>query len=131
MLDRPTLRALRTAMQKTLDEHLDFDGVAVEVGSASFAPDGSNATFKLVVSTTNSDGTVNTKIGEDFKRNAVRWGLAPDDLGREFSSGADTYEIVGAKPRSPKYPILAKCKRSGKTFKFHPNQVKAYLAIPT
>jgi len=127
MFDRAKVRELRDAIQSALDEHLDFDGVKIDVGRASF--NHTTATFKLEVGTENSDGSVNTKDGETFKRNAVLWGLSPDDLGKEISNGNDTFEIIGANTRAKKYPILVKSVSNGKVYKMSAQQVVLYMKM--
>ena len=47
------------------------------------------------------------------------------DLGQEFQRSGKTFTIVGLKPRSKKYPILAKCS-DGKTYKLPVDLVNMY-----
>jgi len=70
--------------------------------------------------TTKWSFTVETEAGvpADFARHAPRFGLTETDYGREFATHQGSYELCGFKPRSPKYPILGRCTRTGKTYKF-------------
>lgn len=47
------------------------------------------------------------------------------ELGDEFKYDGKTYTIVGLKPRSKRYPILAKCS-DGKTYKLTVELVNMY-----
>jgi hypothetical protein len=64
-----------------------------------------------------------TKEATDFNRFAASFGITKK-LGDTFFFRYETYEIVGLKPRSSKYPLLAKNISSGKTFKFPANVAK-------
>jgi hypothetical protein len=120
--DRKALQALRPKIEKALQELAEAEGISIDLGSARFSSD--NATFKLVLSTVNTDGTVNTKEGEDFKFYAPnRYGLKAEALDATFTRQGEQWTITGCKPRSTKYPILAK-NRNGKTYKFAPEDVK-------
>jgi len=127
-IDRSVCRLLRERLDISLKALAEELGVEIEAGNASF--NGSNATFKLKISTKNNDGTVNSKEAEDFKMYAFRWGLKPEDLNKEVIINGETYRISGAKPRSSKYPILAEQltgSRAGTTFKFTPFRIQLAL----
>lgn len=120
--DRKRVKSLRPKIEKALQELAEAEGISIDLGSARF--DSNNVTFKLVLSTVNTDGTVNTKEGEDFKfYGPNRYGLKAEALDATFTRNGEQWTITGCKPRSTKYPILAK-NRNGKTYKFHPSDVK-------
>jgi hypothetical protein len=119
---KPRIKALRPKIEKALQELAEAEGISIDLGSARF--DSSNCTFKLVLSTVNQDGTVNTKEGEDFKfYGPNRYGLKAEALDATFTRQGESWTITGCKPRSSKYPILAK-NRNGKTYKFAPDDVR-------
>lgn len=124
-IDRSTCRLLRDKINESLQELAQELGVTIEAGNASFT--NSNVTFKVNIATKNEDGSVNTKEAEDFRRYAARYGLKPDDLGREFTSNGKRFKITGAKPRASRYPILAERIPDGKGYKFAPFQVQVAL----
>jgi hypothetical protein len=120
--DKSTIKALRPKIEAALQELAEAEGISIDLGSARF--DSSNCTFKLILSTVNTDGTVNTKEGEDFKfYGPNRYGLKAEALDATFTRQGEQWTITGCKPRSSKYPILAK-NRNGKTYKFAPEDVK-------
>lgn len=43
-------------------------------------------------------------------------------LGTKFTFRGEQFEIVGLKPRSPMYPLLAKSMKNGKRYKFNIDQ---------
>ena len=124
MLDRKKCGEIRDALAAHF-ESFDFEGVNLSLGSARFSD--KVVTFKLECAMPNEDGTATSKIGEDFKLYCHRYNLTPDDFGKEFSNGVDTFTIEGCKPRSSKYPILGKNVRTGKVYKFPAEQVRRSL----
>jgi len=114
--DRPTIKRLRSEIDDALLELSEKYGIEIKTGSASFS--NTNVTFKLELATVGSDGEVNTKEMDDFRHNAWRFGLSEDDLGKEFTHRGNRYRVVGMKPRSPKYPIIAERIGDGARFKF-------------
>jgi len=124
-IDRPTCRLLRERINESLQTLADELGVEIEAGNASYS--GANATFKLLISTKNTDGTVNSKEAENFKVYAYRWGLSPDDLYKTFDSKGETYKITGASPRASRYPILAERVSDSREFKFPADIIKRLL----
>ena len=123
--DRTNLRMIREMIDQELADLGERLGVSIKAGSASFTSN--NATYKLQIATISEEGEICTKEAEDFKLYCFRWGLAPDDLGREFNFRGNTYTITGAKPRSYQYPILATRGYDGKSFKFAVDQIKSML----
>jgi hypothetical protein len=64
------------------------------------------------------NGIVASKEASDFKRLASKYGLSPDDLGKEFVGvNGKKFKLLGCKPRSSKYPLVAEEVGSGKKFK--------------
>ena len=124
MLNKQKVRQMSKEIQSVLDKHLSLDGIKVKLGAGSF--NDVFVTFKLECATINADGTVNSKLVDDFKFYCSRYGLKPDDIGKEFATNGDTYIIEGCKPKSSKYPIIGK-RSDGKSFKFSPEQVKLNL----
>lgn len=129
-MDRSSIRDI----QATITNHLtgiadivkEHHGVVIKVGSARFGMN--NATIKLEISDISENGEAITKEAEDFKLHCRAWGLAPADLGKTFKSpyADETYTIIGAKPRSRKFPILGKG-TNGKIYKFSHIMIKTAL----
>lgn len=119
-LDRTAVRRINDDIQSALDAVAKRYGVQIKVGNSRFSD--SNCTTKIDISTVNEGGTVMTKEATDFNRFATSFGITKK-LGDTFEFRYDTYEIVGLKPRSSKYPVLAKNVSNGKTFKFPANVI--------
>ena len=127
-IDRSTIKLIRDRIDAALTDLADELGVTIKVGHASYSS--SNVTYKVEVATESDDGTANTKDAEAFRLNAKAWGLSPDDLGKTFAvprHPRTIYKIIGARPQSWKYPILAET-QNGKVYKFPASSVKAALA---
>lgn len=119
-LDRTAVRRINEDIQSALDAVAKRYGVQIKVGNSRFS--NTNCTTKIDISTVNEGGTVMTKEATDFNRFAASFGITKK-LGDTFEFRYDTYEIVGLKPRSSKYPVLAKNLSNGKTFKFPANVI--------
>jgi len=119
-LDRTAVRRINDDIQSALDAVAKRYGVQIKVGNSRFS--NTNCTTKIDISTVNEGGTVMTKEATDFNRFASSFGITKK-LGDTFDFRYDTYEIVGLKPRSSKYPVLAKNLSNGKTFKFPANVI--------
>lgn len=119
-LDRAAVRRINNDIELALKAVADRYGVQIKVGNSRFS--NTNCTTKIDISTVNEGGTVMTKEATDFNRFAASFGITKK-LGDTFDFRYDRYEIVGLKPRSSKYPVLAKSLSSGKTFKFPANVI--------
>lgn len=119
-LDRTAVRRINDDIQSALDAVAKRYGVQIKVGNSRFS--NTNCTTKIDISTVSEGGTVMTKEATDYNRYASSFGLTKK-LGDTFEFRYDTYEIVGLKPRSSKYPVLAKNLSNGKTFKFPTNVI--------
>jgi hypothetical protein len=73
------------------------------------------------------DGSVLDPERLRFEALAEAFGLSPADLGRQFSTGRETFRLTGIDPRRPKYPISAERIPDGKGFKFTGDQVALLL----
>ena len=114
-LDRTAVRRINDDIQSALDAVAKRYGVQIKVGNSRFS--NTNCTTKIDISTVNEGGTAMTKEATDFNRFAASFGITKK-LGDTFEFRYDRYEITGLKPRSSKYPVLAKNLSNGKTFKF-------------
>lgn len=125
-ITKALLKEVRSDIDEALKAVGQKHGLQMKCGNASFIP-GGNGTMKVEMSSITEGGQVVSKIEEDFKFYASRYGLKPSDLGRTFRNWDGTvYTIVGCKPKAHKYPILA-TDPSGKRFKFQSYTVKTAL----
>ena len=73
------------------------------------------------------DGTVFDPEKAKFELPARNYGLSPDDFGQEFSTGRETFRIVGIETRRPKYPINVERQPDRQGFKFTAENVAMCL----
>ena len=119
-----SLAILRADITAALATVAKTHGITIATGRCTYT--GQTATFKLDIGTISGDGVAVTKEAESFTRNAVIFGLLPEDLGKSFVSGGLSFVVAGLKPASTKYPILAR-REDGKVFKFGEDTVKRLL----
>ena len=127
--NRTNLPVLRMAMAASLAAIESQYGIKITVGNARFLAD--NATFKIEMATIGTAGVANTRERDAFKREAVLYGLKPDDLDKEITYGGQRYIIKGLNTRRSKYPIVATRVRDGKTILLTVDGVKSALLRST
>lgn len=120
-LDRASVRQINSEIESALKAVAEKYGIAIKVGNSRFS--NTNCTTKIEIATVAESGEVLTKEAVDFNRYASSMFQITKKLGDTFECRYDTYEIIGLKPRSSKYPVLAKNLANGKTFKFPANAV--------
>lgn len=120
-LDRTSVRQINSEIESALKAVAEKYGVAIKVGNSRFS--NNNCTTKIEIATVAESGEVLTKEAVDFNRYASSMFQITKKLGDTFEFRYDTYEIVGLKPRSSKYPVLAKNLSNNKTFKFPANAI--------
>jgi len=82
-IDRQACDLLRDAINENCAEIAKELGVKITCKSGSF--DSGQVTFKVECAVLNENGEAQTKEASDFKFYAARYGLKPEDLGREFT----------------------------------------------
>jgi hypothetical protein len=119
---RSTVRALQEKLEIALKELGEAEGVEFNLGNRTrFSA--TQCSIKLECSAVGGDGTVSSKVAEDFKIYCHRYNLVPENLGDTFTFQGKPYKITGCKPQSSKFPILGE-RSDGKVFKFRPTDVK-------
>jgi len=120
--DRQNIRQINSEIESAIKSIAEKYGLEVKLGSTRFT--NSNFTTKLQVATVGEGGITMSKEATDFNRYKSYLGIKMD-LGQEFVRNGNTYTIIGLKPRSTKYPVLAKC-TDGKTYKLPVELVNMY-----
>ena len=69
------------------------------------------------------DGTAFDPERLRFEALAEAFGLSAEDYGRQFSTGRETFRLIGIDPRRPKYPISAEPVPDGQGVKFTADRV--------
>ncbi len=83
---------------------------------------------KIEVAEVTDDGVAKTPERVAFIKEAMYYGLSPEDLDAEFTASGVTYKIIGLAPRKRKYPIVAARQPDGKLYKFGAETVVRMLA---
>lgn len=120
--NRQNIRQINSELEAALKQVAEKYGLEVKLGNTRFT--GDNFTTKVQVATVGEGGITMSKEATDFNRYKTILGINMD-LGQEFQRSGKTFTIVGLKPRSTKYPILAKCS-DGKTYKLPVDLVNMY-----
>ncbi len=98
-------------------------GVTLSVETISADRDGS----KFSVSVKGVVGTPEEAAKKDFIKLAARYGLAPEDLGREIVLSGKTYKIAGLEVRRGRAKVQVTRQPDGKSFTALPGQVSNAL----
>jgi len=116
-----TLDTFRTEFNDTVKELAKKHNVQIELGTMRYGAENFKATLSVSNVQKSTDGTILSKEAQDYLELTKRgWSPYSDlpELGAKFYSRGVEYQISGAKPRSRKYPILAKQVKSGASYKF-------------
>ena len=114
-LNKVTIKNIRKRLTTAVKPLAKELGVAIDLGNCTFGKN--NCRFQLNVALLDSDGKVITEEVDCFRDNARSFGFEPDDLGKKFVFQGRSYTIFGLKPKSHKFPIIARSD-NGKTYKF-------------
>ena len=114
-LDKSTMQYIRKRLKATVEPLAKELGVVIDLGSCTFQT--SNCRFQLKVAVLDCDGKAITEEADAFRRSAILFGFESADLGKEFTFQGQPYAICGFKPKSRKYPVIARS-GNGKDYKF-------------
>ena len=129
--NRNNLAQLRPALQQRLSEVGEEFGIAISLGSMSFSGTETTARLKMIAVGDNAkegESIEDSKARIEFEENAWRFDLKPEHFGQVVTIRGETFEIVGIKPRSRKYPVLGKSKANGSVYKLPAESVIRQLA---
>ena len=116
--NKAQLKALRTAMQKALDE-AGLDGMTIEVGNCSYS--GGEATYKVKVLLDGAE----TEEQQTLKMYADMFGL---DLNKTHTVQGKTLKLSGYNSRARKTPYLANEVGTDKTYRISTDQAHLWFA---
>lgn len=114
-LDKATVTYIRKRLKAAVKPLAEELGVVIDLGHCTFQA--SNCRFQLKVAVLDSKGKGITEEVNSFRSNAKLFGFEPSDLEREFVFQGQTYTICGFKPKSRKFPVIARS-GNGKDYKF-------------
>jgi hypothetical protein len=123
-MDRTTANRLGEELEAAAQVIAAKYGLQAKRKSGKF--DDGSFTGKIEFAIIGEGGLAETREVGDFKRYAEMYGLAADDLGREFTANGRRYKICGLAMSSRRLPILAST-ADGKIYKFTADGVKKVL----
>lgn len=120
--DKPIVRNVRSRLDEAL-KNLEAElGVSIKVGNATFSA--STVTFKVEISTVNSDGVAKTE-----ERTALETHY-PDYVDLEIRlSNRKTGKVIGLNQRAHSYPFIVEAS-DGKTYKLSKSQLELMSKPP-
>jgi len=111
------VQEIRRQLNKYVTQTAGRAGLSVDEG---FTIDGDNAVISFTLKV-DEGAAFNTPEATEFKLYAKSYGLTPEHLGREFTTGfgsaKQTYTLIGCKRTRYAYPALGRNVRTGKVFK--------------
>ena len=121
--DKPTIKAIRMAMDNALATVEKEYGITISTGNARFS--GNEVTFKVKANTMGNDGTVNTKEAQmfDLYKNSI--GLGHLNVGDTINLQGKSFTIAGYNTRARKSPINI-TDAQGRGYKCSVDMVKMY-----
>ena len=111
--DKDVIMKIMNDVNEALKKIGNNYGISFTKNKVKFSTDLFRTKLECVV---NKNGLDTKKILWD--RYCGLFNLSPDDYGRKFTFGEKIYTVVGIKPNSRRYNIVAVEEESGKEFKF-------------
>ena len=127
-MDREKAKLMRAYLEASMTGFEEHFNIHVNIGNISYNAAG-HAKITLHVADVNKDGTVSSKIAEDFRLFCGRYDLTPDLIGKEFSSRGQPFRLDGLNTRARKYPFVATRLSDGQSFKFPAYTIKTAFGV--
>jgi hypothetical protein len=125
--NKTNLQAIRRDIDNALADVETKHGITLRLGNMSY----SELSFTAKIEGECIGESGETKAEKDFKLGAHLVGLKPEDFGKTFESNGEKFTITGLNLRASRFPIMGKCQRTGKNYKFPEKSVAAKLAKQT
>ena len=121
--DKPTVKAIRMAMDNALAKVEKEYGITIKTGNARFS--GDEVTFKVKANTMGDNGTVNTKEANMWNLYADMNGLGHLKVGDTVNLQGKSFTIAGWNTRARKSPVNI-TDQNGRGYKCSVAMVKMY-----
>ncbi len=121
--DKPTIKAIRMAMDNALATVEKEYGITISTGNARFS--GNEVTFKVKANTTSTDGQANTKEADNFELYKNSIGLGWLAVGDQIMLQGKYFTLKGYNTRARKSPIQIE-DSNGRGYKCSVEMVKMY-----
>ena len=121
--DKPTIKAIRQAMDQALATVADEYGITINTGNARFS--GNEVTFKVKANTMGEGGQVNTKEAQMFELVKGQEGLGHLSVGDTVTLQGKSFILKGFNTRARKSPIQIE-DMQGRGYKCSVSMLKMY-----
>ena len=121
--DKPTIKAIRMAMDNALAKVEKEYGITISTGNARFS--GNEVTFKVKANTLDSSGSANTKEADMFDLYKEQIGLGWLNPGDQILLQGKYFTLKGYNTRARKSPIQIE-DAQGRGYKCSVEMVKMY-----
>ena len=121
--DKPTIKAIRVAMDDALAQVEKAYGIKISTGNARFS--GNEVTFKVKANTVTSDGVANTKEADMWELYKNTIGLGWLNVGDQIMLQGKYFTLKGYNTRARKSPIQIE-DMQGRGYKCSVEMVKMY-----
>ena len=121
--DKPTIKAIRLAMDSALAQVEKDYGIKISTGNARFS--GNEVTFKVKANTVTSNGTANTKEADNWELYKNTIGLGWLNVGDQIMLQGKYFTLKGYNTRARKSPINIE-DMQGRGYKCSVEMVKMY-----
>tara|TARA_B100000900_G_scaffold415889_1_gene447723 strand:+ start:3786 stop:4175 length:390 start_codon:yes stop_codon:yes gene_type:complete len=121
--DKPSLKAIRMAMNAALKSVEDQYGIKVNVGNASYSAN--EVTFKVKANTIGDSGEAITKEAQNWSLYAGMNGLGQFKVGDQIELQGKTFTITGWNTRAKKSPVNIQ-DANGRGYKCSAQMIKMY-----
>ena len=121
--DKPTIKAIRLAMDSALAQVEKDYGIKISTGNARFS--GNEVTFKVKANTQSTDGVANTKEADNFELYKNSIGLGWLEVGDQIMLQGKYFTLKGYNTRARKSPIQIE-DSNGRGYKCSVEMVKMY-----
>ena len=121
--DKPTIKAIRQAMDNALAQVADEYGITINTGNARFS--GNEVTFKVKANTLDATGSANTKEAQMFDLYKHSEGIGHLNVGDTVTLQGQSFILKGYNTRARKSPIQIE-DMQGRGYKCSVQMLKQY-----
>jgi hypothetical protein len=126
-INREETRAIREIVMRAMREALKDSNLEITEERGSFG--GTNCSLKFLFAIKGDHGLVETREASDFRRFCAMYQLEPGDLGREFTSGGERFQVTGLNTKAPRFPIQCKHVANGRPIRYSAATVRQLLRV--
>ena len=121
--DKPTIKAIRMAMDNALAQVANEYGITINTGNARFS--GNEVTFKVKANTVDASGSANTKEAQMFDLYKTGEGIGHLNVGDTINLQGKSFILKGYNTRARKSPIQIE-DMQGRGYKCSVQMLKMY-----